>query len=136
MLEDSSLQTLMATTKYTIRSGSRRGKRPSTEDCCSSSESDREKTCSLYILAHTERLALSSHRCAQARSACGHTFMPPTRPTTTSAHVGTDCRRCDISCSNAETGRTNDNRCGQANLHALTSNGFSAARQWQSKQQK
>src|SRR2546421_546090 len=73
---------------------------------------------STHILEHTERSALSSHRCAQAKSACERTFTPSTRPTPINANAATAARPYDTSCSNAGIGVKSDNECGQAKLHA------------------
>jgi hypothetical protein len=84
-----------------------------------------------HIFTHR---ALSSHRCEQARSACALTSMPLTRPTRIYVNAVSGARQCVTSSWNAETGPTNDTGCGQASVHAWTSNAFSAARQWQYKQ--
>ncbi|QSS48702.1 hypothetical protein I7I53_08787 [Histoplasma capsulatum var. duboisii H88] len=72
----------------------------------------------------------------QARSASVLTSTPSIRPTPTNVSVSTDRRPCDTSSWNARTGQKNNIKCGQASLHAWTSNAFSVARQWQYKQQR
>jgi hypothetical protein len=95
---------------------------------------DRGKRSSTHTPGYIEQSAQQSHRCVRVRSAYGPTFTPSTRPIQINVRVAMDHRRYNTSCSTAGTGWKNDNECGQASLHALTSSAFSVTRQWQYKQ--
>jgi hypothetical protein len=116
--EPEPLKTLMATTKPIIRQTMRdewrlSGRMLSTAESSSNSGFDKGMEYLLRTLAHTERSALSLHRCAQARSAYAHTSIPSTRSTRMNANAALGARQYATSSWNVETGPTNDTDVGR-----------------------